>query len=581
MPAGPPLLSPPLLRTAASLPENLRPEDRRPESAASSPPPAGEIFRKDANIPQNIAIFVFDTARRTHAAHARRCGPHRPNPQRPATVLTHPNLHTLAERLRRVPLLTVTAAFAAGIALAERFVLPPWLLAAALLCTGTLALLFRSSACTLALVAVAGFGDAQLRRGEPAAPRNTTTLFEIAVEGIPADRGRYIRAEGRIAAWRDPLSGRWLPSGDRILLYADSLTPLAGGERLRCRGTIRPLHGGSEGYRKTMTRRGFIGTLGLSQRTLLERLPATDNDLHRAAARRIERLGIPGDAGAAVRAMTAGDRSAVTPALRATYARSGFSHLLAVSGLHTGILFLLVNGALWWLPLVRRGHIVRHLAAMLAVWCFVAAAGFPPSAVRAAAMCTALQFALASGSEHTALNALGAAASGMLLWNPAWAGDIGFRLSVLSVAAILAWGVPLCRRLRTGRKPLDAVIGAYVVGTVASLATAPLVSHTFGIVPLAGILLNPVAIALAAVVVGSGTLWLIAPLPILAPPLRFVAGHAAAGIDALARVAAELPGGTLEYTLPAAPTAAAYALFAVATLFAWSLDTKRAPQLRT
>jgi competence protein ComEC len=195
-------------------------------------------------------------------------------------------------------------------------------------------------------------------------------------------------------------------------------------------------------------------------------------------------------------------------------------------------------------------------------------------------MCTALQFALASGSTYTALNALGGAAFGMLLWNPAWAGDVGFRLSVLSVGAILAWGVPLCRRLRTGRKPLDAAIGAYVIGTVASLATAPLVSHTFGIVPLAGILLNPVAIVLAAAVVGAGTLWLIAPLPFLAPPLRFVAGYAAEGIDALARLAAELPGGTLEYTLPAAPAAAAYALFAVATLFAWSLDGKRPPTLR-
>lgn len=524
---------------------------------------------------------MYPAADRRHAAtHARRRTPHRPNTQRPATALTPPNLHTLAERLRRIPLLTVAAAFAAGIALAQRFALPPWFLAGAFLCTGVLALLFHSSACTLALAAVAGFGDAQLHRTPPTVPLNTPTLFEIAVEGIPADRGSHTRGEGRVAAWRDPISGRWHPSGDRILLYADSLTPLAGGERLRCSGTIRPLHGGSTGYRRAMARRGFVGTLGLSQRTLFERLPSAENDLHRAAARRMQRLGIPGDAGAAVRAMTAGDRSDVGPAMRAIYARSGFSHLLAVSGLHTGILFLLVNGVLWWLPLVRRGHIVRHLAATLAVWTFVAAAGFPPSAVRAATMCTALQFALASGSEYTALNALGAAIFGMLLWNPAWACDVGFRLSVLSVGAILAWGVPLCRRLRTGRKALDAVIGAYVVGTVASLATAPLVSHTFGIVPLAGILFNPAAIALAAVVVGAGTLWLIAPLPFLAAPLRFVAGHAAEGIDALARLAASLPGGTLEYALPATPAVAAYALFAAATLLAWSTERRSAPPLR-
>ena len=76
--------------------------------------------------------------------------------------------------------------------------------------------------------------------------------------------------------------------------------------------------------------------------------------------------------------MTAGDRSGLTPELRTAYSRSGLSHLLAVSGLHTGIVFVLINLLLWWLPLLRRGHLLRNLLAAAAVWCFVAAAGFPP-----------------------------------------------------------------------------------------------------------------------------------------------------------------------------------------------------------
>lgn len=145
--------------------------------------------------------------------------------------------------------------------------------------------------------------------------------------------------------------------------------------------------------------------------------------------------------------MTAGDRSGITPELRAAYSRSGLSHLLAVSGLHTGIVFALVNLLLWWLPLLRRGHLLRNLLAAACIWIYVAAAGFPPSAVRAAVMFTMLQSALASASEYNGLNALAAAAFGMLLWNPAWLGDISFQLSFAAVAAILAWGVPLCRRL--------------------------------------------------------------------------------------------------------------------------------------
>ena len=202
------------------------------------------------------------------------------------------------------------------------------------------------------------------------------------------------------------------------------------------------------------------------------------------------------------------------------------SHLLAVSGLHTGIVFALVNLALWWLPLFRRGHLLKNLRAAVAVWLFVAAAGFPPSAVRAAAMCTVLQAALASASEYVGLNALAAAGFGMLVWNPNWLGDISFQLSFVAVAAILAWGVPLCRRCRTRWKGVNVVVDAYLIGFVATAATAPLVSHTFGVVPLAGLVVNPLAIALAGVVVFGGALWMLAPVGFLAPAFGFVTARA-------------------------------------------------------
>ena len=394
------------------------------------------------------------------------------------------------------------------------------------------------------MLLTAGFAAAQLRAAEPAVPRGVRTAFEVAVEGIPADRGRYVAAEAVVALWRDPATGRWHPSGDRVMLYADSLTPLTAGERFVCRGEVRPFRGGAESYRRLMRRRGFAGTLSVSGRTLLERLPGHTGRLHHRAAERLARLPLGGDAGAVVRAMAAGDRSGITPELRTAYSRSGLSHLLAVSGLHTGIVFALVNLALWWLPLLRRGHLVRNVLAAGAVWLFVAAAGAPPSAVRAAVMCTVLQTALASASEYVALNALAAAAFGMLLWQPAWLGDISFRLSFLAVAGILAW-------------------------------------HTFGTVPLAGLLVNPAAIALATAVVFGGALWMLLPAGPLAPAFALVTGTAAEGINALARLTASLPGGAAEYALGGTQTAILYLLFALATLAAWSAEPKKSVHLPT
>ena len=149
------------------------------------------------------------------------------------------------------------------------------------------------------------------------------------------------------------------------------------------------------------------------------------------------------------------------------------------------------------------------------------------------------------------------------------------------MAGILAWGVPLCRRCRTRWKGLNVVIDAYLIGLAATLATAPLVSHTFGVVPLAGLAVNPPAIALAGVVVFGGALWMLAPVGVLAPAFGFVTGTAAGGIDALARLTASLPGGAANYTLGGWQTAALYFVFVLATAAAWSAEPKKSVPLRT
>ena len=485
----------------------------------------------------------------------------------------------LLDKLDRMPMLKAVLPFMAGIAAADCFSLPLWFLAGAFLLSGALGLLFRSPPCVLALLFSAGFGSAQLRDTGRTVPYEVYTAYELAVEGIPADRGSYTSAETVVTAWRDPADGTWHPAGDRVMLYADSLTQLSAGERLRCRASVRPFRGGAESYRRLMVRRGFAGTMWLSEQAVLERLPARSTALHLYAAERMGRLEMPGDAGAVCRAMTAGDRSGITPELRVTYSRSGLSHLLAVSGLHTGIVFVLVNLLLWWLPLLHRGHLVRNLLAAACIWLYVAAAGFPPSAVRAGVMFTMLQFALASASEYSGLNALATAAFGMLLWNPAWLGDISFQLSFAAVAAILAWGVPLCRRLRTRWRALNLIADAFAVSVVATLATAPLMSHTFGIVPLAGLIVNPVAILLGSVVVLGGALWMLLPSAWPAPVFEFVLSHTADGLNALARATAALPHGAADYTLGGGATAAVYLFFLLATAAAWSAEPKKSVHL--
>ncbi len=470
--------------------------------------------------------------------------------------------------MKSLPMVKALVPFAAGIVLAEYFAVPWWLFAAAFLLCGALALLWRSWAAAVGLLVAAGWGAGQLHAPVRTVPAGVFCEWQVEMEELPSLRSRSVAAAGRVRAWRLPSEEGWHPADDRVLLRADSSAMLPDGGTICGMGKIYPLRGGPESYRRLMVRRGVAGTLWFSAYEPVERVPGSRPGLHLLAAARMKRVCGAGDAGAVVRAMTAGDRSGIGPELRTAYARSGMSHLLAVSGLHTGLVFLLANWVLRGLTLWRRGHLLRDALAVGCVWLYVAAAGFPPSAVRAAVMCSLLQLAVASGSEYVALNALAAAALGMLLWNPAWIGDIGFQLSFVAVAAILAWAVPMCRRLRTGRRAVDALSGTLVVGLAASAATAPLVSHAFGIVPVAGLLLNPAVVPLAGVVVCCGVLGL------LVPGVPAVGEAAAWALNALARGVASLPGGAVEYTLSAGGTAVCYLLFAGATAAWWCKPKK-------
>lgn len=196
-------------------------------------------------------------------------------------------------------------------------------------------------------------------------------------------------------------------------------------------------------------------------------------------------------------------------------------------------------------------------------------------------MCTVLQAALASASEYVGLNALAAAGFGMLVWNPNWLGDISFQLSFVAVAAILAWGVPLCRRCRTRWKGVNVVVDAYLIGSW----RLPPLRRSFRTRSASCRWPDWRSIRWPSRWPGS---WCSAAHcgcshPSDSSPRRSGSSRGAPpeGISALARLTASLPGGTADYTLGGWPTAAVYAVFALATLAAWSGEPKKNVPLRT
>ena len=606
---------------------------------------------------------------------------------RSGSVMLRLKSENLRSKLRRMPMLRALPPLAAGILLADHYVLPLWLLVGGFLVCGILALLADDRSANLAtLGAILLFGMTVTELGHtPAPPTGTPGEYEIIVRERLSEREGKTASGASLRARRNSETGEWLPAAGNLVVRCDSSTVLNPGDRAVVRGKIYPFTARHGGYGRLMTRRGYVGTLYLNRSSLLLRDTLHRElspkhlslFLHERAVARLDRLALAPDEQALCNAMTAGDRRSLSPALRAAYSRSGTSHLLAVSGLHVGIVFLLANLLLWWLPLFRHGHILRNIAVILLIWLYAATTGFPPSVVRAAlmfsvlqfalapdeqALCNAmtagdrrslspalraaysrsgtshllavsglhvgivfllanlllwwlplfrhghilrniavilliwlyaattgfppsvvraalmfsvLQFALASSSEYVGMNTLAGVAFVMLLFHPDYLFDISFQLSFIAVAGIIAWGLPLCRLLRTRRKSIDMLTATLAIGFSASAATAPLISHTFGQISVVGLALNPVVILLSYVVVGSCTLWLVIPGTALAPLFSVVAGFAARAQNELIRAAAALPAAALDIRLTTTQCWSVYGLFIFATLLLWSAERKK------
>lgn len=254
-----------------------------------------------------------------------------------------------------------------------------------------------------------------------------------------------------------------------------------------------------------------------------------------------------------VEALLLGRREYVDPLVRTRFANAGLSHLLAISGMHVGLLaasFLLLAAAA---RLSRNRAILFTLAA---TWVYLLVIGAPASALRAGSMITLALLASVLQRPSAAGPIIASAAFLILGLRPMALLEPGFQLSFLGVAGILALRKPLLAMAPAAvhrRKPLRALAESLAVGIAAFIATAPVVAHHFGIVAPISILAGLPAVPLMSLaLIGASSAFAFDPF--FAP----IATHLAAGaglaldlLDALAAAASAVPTG--HSTVPKPP----------------------------
>ena len=198
--------------------------------------------------------------------------------------------------------------------------------------------------------------------------------------------------------------------------------------------------------------------------------------------------------------MALGDKSLISKEVKQDYSISGASHILALSGLHLSIVYVLLS----FLFMRFRKYIIAQLLILTAIWSYVFLAGLTPSVLRSGIMLTIYSTIKLIGRERVSLNTLALAALVMLLYDPFTLYDIGFQLSFMAVLSILTT-VPMIysfipKRFLGRYRLVDWIVGMMVVSLAAQLGTAPLVAHYFGQLPTYFLITNIVAIPLATAI---------------------------------------------------------------------------------
>jgi ComEC/Rec2-related protein len=330
-----------------------------------------------------------------------------------------------------------------------------------------------STATPVAARGTGRFGSTQGRRG----PARTLAGYAVRLEQVAsADGQQRGSARGIVLLW--------VPDGP-MLFQGQGLTVFSGLEPAREPGRYSYV---SRAKPQELRAGGFQRRLDSRRAAVLA-----------AVQERLRRL--DPSVSAMLSALLLGRREELDGGVYGSFRSSGSLHLLALSGLHLGILYFFLFLLLRAVPDLR----ARRLAAGVLLVGYVLLVGRRPSLERALVMLLVAGAGYWLDREIEPLNLLGVAACLLLLLRPYYAFDLSFQLSFVSLAAIILLG-PLLRRL--WQPWLPAFLGwPLAISLSAQIGTAPLALYHFGALHPVGVLASVLLIPLVSLFLGAGLLY--------------------------------------------------------------------------
>lgn len=208
--------------------------------------------------------------------------------------------------------------------------------------------------------------------------------------------------------------------------------------------------------------------------------------------------GLSQDAFAICSALLVGYDDEIASDVVQQFSHSGTLHILSVSGMHTGMLYLVL---IWLFGLVDKNNLYKKtktVVVLLSLWFFVAITGFSPAVLRAALMLSFILIGKTFYVESNTYNNLFVSAFILLILNPYLLLDVGFQLSYLAVLGILYLHPILSRTLQFDNCILQYFWNIALMSVAATLFTLPVALYNFHQFPIWFVFSNLIIIPLSA-----------------------------------------------------------------------------------
>lgn len=295
----------------------------------------------------------------------------------------------------------------------------------------------------------------------------------------------------------------------RTVLYDNGIYTYRPGDIVSATGILRDARAkdivpDAADYNRYLYLQGVNSVLWLTKEEMYPISKASDNTLSNildkaraATTNAIIDSGAGSDASAFLTAVIVGDDSYLQPDTDEAFRTSGLAHLLALSGLHVGIIIMFITVCLSWMRPSRYGYRIFYILIIAASFAYAAFAGMTPSVVRAACMVAVLCVSAIFQRRANVYNSLCVAIFLWLVINPLWLFAPGFQMSVCAVLGITIAlrAVNAYRIRRTWVKKALRIVIVPMAAMAATAIPAMAYFHTFPLYFLPANILASIAIA--------------------------------------------------------------------------------------